>query len=302
MSRICKNGHDVSGNNAKPYTKNGKKQYTCRQCAIKSNKRLRQSKEDFLPNTTPTVMAHYKEPLRTIPNGYGYYGTLAYDETHKYTQCHECGNLYKNLGNHVSKAHALSPLEYRDKYSIGRTIPLTAPKAKNKNFEQWANMTDEEKKASIARMTKARENRKMPDNWRKKSLYHKNLEGNCPDQLLDSIEKLAKELGRTPTRREFMKHYEGRFVGSINLTYGSWGQALQILKLTPQPAGFRKVYTRELLVKLLIEFRENNNREPMSSDCDKGLLPPRKTFAEYFGSWSSAKEYAKQPYLTIIKE
>lgn len=291
--RSCKLGHKITGNNVKKYIKNGRNQTSCRTCSIEASKRNRQKNNDFLPPETKSVMAFYKEPLNTVPNGYGYLGTIAYDESQQYTQCHECGNFYKTLGTHASHVHGLNPLQYRDKFKLARTVSLTAPKAKNKNFEQWANMTDSEKKAAIKRMRDARENRKIPEQWRQKSLYHKNIEGSCPDQLLDLIDKYAKELGRTPTRREFSKRYDGKFLGSIGLTYGTWGQALQILKLTPQPAGFERKYSKEVLVKLLIEFRDRYGREPMSSDCDHGLLPNRQLFAKYFGSWTEAKEYAK---------
>ena len=293
MKRVCPQGHEVSGDNAKQYTKNGKVQTSCRQCAIASTKRLRQKSGDWLPSTTQSVMRNYKEPLREVTQGYGYYGTIAYDESQQYTQCHLCGNFYKTLGVHIRKEHDKSPQQYKDELGLPRTLSLLAPKSGNKNYEQWQNMSDDERKKSIERMKAARDNRTMPNNWRKKSLYQKNVEGRCPDQILDKILTLSEKLGKTPTRRDFQKEYGTGMANAVYLEFGTWNEAVKNLNLSPNPKSPQRVYDRETLLMRLFDFRERNGREPMSSDCDRGMLPDRHIYAKYFGSFSKAKEYVK---------
>lgn len=289
-SRPCLKGHVIDSDNVVHYIKNGKPQTSCKICRNTKQKLSRLSKCDFLPPETKSVMKNYKEPLRKIEDGYGYYGTIAYDEAEKFTQCHVCGNFFKSLGSHVSRVHKIIVKDYRDKFGLAATVSLLAPKANNGNFEQWENMSQDERKKSIDRMKANRSKRKMPNNWRKKSLYQKNLEGRCPDQTLDKIMILADKLNKTPTRREFQKEYGNGMYSTVCLEFGSWNNAVKLINLTTNPKGANRYDSATLLMRLF-DFREQHGREPMSSDCDRGLLPSRQLYRRHFGSFTKAKLY-----------
>lgn len=287
--KLCPKGHEIHGDNAKPYKKDGKIYFSCRKCAIANTKKARQTQGVWLPPETESVMASYKEPLRPVPDGFGYYGTIAYDKTEKYTQCHLCGNFYKTLGTHVSKVHGKDPFEYKLEFGLPTTLPLTAPKLKNKNYEQWESYSPEKKKEVIANLQAGRKSITAPRKARTKALYYKNLEGRCPAQLIEKILQLRDEVGKTPSRREFNKRFGGNHAGSVELTFGSWGEAVKIAGLTPRRGG-REIYDKETLIQLMINFKKDHKRNPMSTDCERGLLPSRGTFNNYFGSWTLAKK------------
>lgn len=293
MSRLCPQGHEISGNNAKPVTKRGKQYTTCRQCGSDRTRKSRMENGNSLPSTTKSIMASYKEPLRPVNQGFGYYGTISYDESEVYTQCHLCGNFYKTLGIHIHQTHDKTVRQYKIEMGLPLALSLTAPKRKNKNYEQWINYTPEQRKEAIRKLSAGRENRRMPNDFRKRTLYNKNKEGRCPDQLLDKILQLKEKTGIVPSKREFLREYEGKFMGSINLTFGGWGEAIKILGLTERKGGnpTHMQYDRELLIALMFEFRERYGREPMSTDTGRGLLPSKGTFRRHFGSWGNAKEY-----------
>lgn len=293
----CKNGHKRTPENTRTYISGGKKYQDCLQCAHDSSARFRDKQGKRLPPETESVMASYKEPLKPVQNGFGYYGTIAYSKDKKYTQCHLCGYFFKNLGKHVSQIHNKSAQQYRIEMSLPTTLSLSPPETKHKNWERWNNMTDEEKKASIGRMRAGlRGRRQLMKTHRGKSLYHKNLEGRCPDQLLDKILKLQKKLGETPSIKQFVKEYGHGYRQSVVLTFGTYGEALKILNLqmkTGGGAGYG-TYDRATLLKLGYDFKERYGRLPMSSDTERGLLPHRSTYAKHFGSWTEAKELMAQ--------
>lgn len=257
-----------------------------------------------LPPETLPVLSHYKEPLRPTETGFGYQGTVAYDKTEMYTQCHICGYFLKNLGIHIVKSHAMSVAEYKDTFEIARDTSLVAPKQRELYTRQWSNKTAEEREVHYQALAKGR--RKMLEKrgrvgaikgYHKKSLEQKNREGSCPDQLIDKILLLRTELGRTPTSREFRKFYGG-YLYPIYRTFGSWGNALNIAGLVVEKRPGRVVYTKPMVIAMLRDFRDTHGREPFSKDVADGLLPSQYVFHRLFGSWSKAKTeaYRKETY------
>lgn len=249
----------------------------------------------ILPPDTPTVMDNYKEPLKAVEGGYGYMGTIVYNQERTHTQCHICGHFFSRLGSHL-KDHDIKVKAYRERFSLPTNTPLAATKAVRPAWSRWQSMTSEEREAHMEKMRAGRQ--AALDNgadWRRrrgKTLYHKNLEGSCPDQLLDKIEVLAKKLRRTPSFRDFKREYGGKFVNAINGTYGSWGEALDILNMTPQKSGYSARYSEDSLLEMLVNFKEMNGREAMWSDFGRGILPGQTTYRRQFGSWTKAKEKA----------
>lgn len=287
---LYKCGHPCTPENT--YQVNGKRPYRgCLTCK-RANKRKFDEEQNSLPPETESVMAAFKDPLTPVPQGYGYYGTLAYDKEKKYTQCHLCGRFYFKLGAHVYNVHNTKARDYREQFGLPPSLSLTPPNAKNDRYERWAKMTPEERKTTIKRMVKARKG--GPQKNKKWSLHHRNIQGRCPEQLLSKILDVKEKVGQTPTLEDFVKVYGWGHYSSIKTTYGSWTEALNILNLQPRPRSHgHKAYDRELLVKLLLDFKQHNGREPMTSDMVRGILPSPQVFRKHFGSIAKAKEYVK---------
>lgn len=244
----------------------------------------------MLPINTEPVLIGYKEPLTKVKDGFGFYGTIAYDKTKKYTQCHMCGFFFENLGMHANKKHDKTSEQYKTEFGLPVTLSLKAPKSKTYQWATWQKMNLSERQKKLTQLAEAR-GKQMPARISKKSLYVKNLEGRCPEQLLDKIITLKKKLGFTPSSTEFVKEYGSGYLGSIRLTFGTWNEALGILNLASRGNGGERQYDKENLLDMLRNFYKDNGREPMSSD-NAGLLPSRQTYSRHFGSWTNAKKEA----------
>lgn len=244
----------------------------------------------MLPKDTTPVLMGYKEPLTKVTDGYGYYGTIAYDKSEKFTQCHMCGFFFDNLHLHVALKHDKTTREYKLNFGLPITISLRAPKAKSHQWQTWQNLPEEKRKKIMAQLSAARE-RTMPARIVGKSLYKKNLEGRCPEQLLDKIMVLKAKLGHTPSSIEFVNEYGAGFLGSIRLTFGKWSEALKVLGLTVKTPGGEREYDPNDLIEMLKNFKTEKGREPMTSDT-KGMLPSQQTFSRHFGSFTNAKREA----------
>jgi hypothetical protein len=244
----------------------------------------------MLPSNTEPIKTGYKEPLTKVTEGFGYYGTIAYDKTQNYTQCHICGNFFENLGMHVNKKHDKTAADYRREFGLPVTLSLRAPKAKTYQWETWQKLDKKQREKKFQQLAEAR-TQGMPAAISRKSLYSKNLEGRCPEQLLDKIVTLKHKLGHTPSSTEFVKEYGSGFLGSIKLTFGTWNEAVILLGMSPRKAGGEREYDKENLLDMLRNFYKDKGREPMSSD-NAGLLPSRQTYSRHFGSWTNAKQEA----------
>jgi hypothetical protein len=248
---------------------------------------------EILPPDTKSVLIGYKEPLTPIKDGFGYYGTLAYNEEKTHTQCFICGYFFKNVGAHVRYEHDKKTIDYKLEYGLGSGMSIVAPVTRQKYTRRWETMTDEERTVKIAEL-KTVQVRYTSENKsaRNKSLHKKNLEGRCPAQLLDKILAQSQELGRAPSYREFSKKYGGGYQKSVVLTFGTWLEALRILNLTPKSSS-RFSYDKPTLIKMLQDFELRNERLPYATDLSSGNgLPSCGAFIRHFGSWSNAKEEA----------
>lgn len=183
-----------------------------------------------LPPSTESVIINYKRPLRKVKDGFGYLGVVTYDKGKTHTQCHICGSFYVGLGYHVRKAHNLSVNDYREEYSLRRSVPLIAPITRQKHIDNWRYANKDARAAMLDRMKRGREKiatLNTNGNTNKTlSLEARNLRGTCPDQLLNKITLLGQTLGRAPSQKEFIKHYK-LDVRVVYQTFGSWKNAVK---------------------------------------------------------------------------
>ena len=92
----------------------------------------------------------------------------------------------------------------------------------------------------------------------------------------------------------------GRFIGSIERTYGNWCNALAILKKKPEKRTSNFAYTREELLESMRLFYKVNKRTPRNSDMRRGLLPPQSSFSRHFINIQEARAEAGVPILVRV--
>lgn len=251
---------------------------------------------DILPPDTKAIYNQYKEPLRKVEKGFGYMGTIAFDESEQFTQCHICGFFFKRLGRHITNQHEMEVKEYRVKFGLAMQSSLVATKTRKAYLDRFEKLTADEKLKKVMALTTASLETRMtlpPRPPYSLSLEQKNKEGRCPDQLLDKIEVLANTLERTPTYREFGKEYGGGYAQSVVSTYGSWLNALKILGLTPQKTGTGYRYDERKIKFLFWDFVERYGREPYTSDLTLNKLGiSNAPITRIFGSFTRAKDIA----------
>lgn len=241
----------------------------------------------------------YKEPLRKFEGGHGYMGVLSYSKANDKVQCHICGCLFRTLNNgHLGKVHGLTAREYKEKTGLSQGASLVGEGTRLKLLERPYNPNhmEELKKANEKRREVIRKTGKDPQSHPKMSLEKHNEKGTCPDQLLDKIDNTIKSFGRVPTEEEFLKFHNGKFLGSIRRTYGTWTNALSYLNRKPN----RITYSREDLLEAMRNFYRVNNRTPKWSDMERGLLPSSSAYYNQFKSLNQARQEAGVPVLIPV--
>lgn len=246
------------------------------------------------------IFYNYKEPLKKIENGYGYYGALLSNEDGTKVQCHICGGLYEELQAHVRQFHDWKIRDYKEKFQLAYSTSLISEAIREKRKMQtilWLNnLSSEEKKLlqkkrieGMKKFLKERSERKQP----LLTLETKNKRGTCPDQLLDKIRKCAEAIGHSPSKREFIDFYQSqKYIHIIYRTFGSWDKARKIAGYErPHSVGKRRKfnYTKEEVIDLMKLFYQENNKPPTETDCRRGLLPDSHVIRRLFGSLPQAR-------------
>lgn len=261
-------------------------------------------KGEVLPNTTPTFYDNYKEPLRRVEKGYGFYGVVAMDETKNFVQCHECGNLYKALGGHT-KVHNLSIVEYKEKYGLKTMTALVGEEVREQRIKNQEMRKESGKyrgqpehlKKYYDELERTTGKRSAPTNkgvnrWK---LEKQNEVGMCPDQIMEKLTDLIKHLGRVPSWEEFRVHYNNRYHSSIQVHFGNWTNFVAAAGFETVQQAREHATSPEQLIKYLKEFYKEHGRVPMNSDFKRGIVVSRYHYFKHFGTLNNARLEADLP-------
>lgn len=247
------------------------------------------------------ILSNYKAPLKAIPEdqGFGYFGALRTSEKGTYVQCHMCGNLFQNLGNHIGQKHGISPREYKAKFQLALSTSLTSEvereKRKNMGLNNWkkAPLSFRKKFMSLGRAGK----KGFQLNRGKVTLETRNKRGNCPEQLIEMIRAITNRIGHRPTILEFKEETKllgsGGMIDTVYTTFGSWARAVELAGYDrPISRGKPRKFNRYELIEFLKEFHKRENKIPTNSDCGRGFLPDENQYYRYFGGIKNAREIA----------
>lgn len=237
---------------------------------------------------------NYKEPFMEYEAGFGFQGVLLMDASTGEVQCHPCGEWMDAINSrHLRGRHGITASEYKVEVGLNQNTALISEQhrdklvrtgqARFKNLKKGGKKT----KAQIAAITAGLKAYQA-------SMEAKNNQATCPAQLIDRLKKLATELGRTPTVAEC------KFFPTLLKVFGTWKEACLRAGLKHRTTG-RNVhyvakgkfeYNKEVMLKMLRDFKERWDRPPSKSDLTRHLLPSSCKFAKVFGSFRLAKKEA----------
>jgi hypothetical protein len=265
-------------------------------------RKRKQSGVGAIPDPDEILFYGYKEPLRPFKEGHGYEGVLIFSKGQDKIQCHFCGGMFKTLAAHL-KMHGLTATEYREKTKLAASTALVGEGTRLRIVE-GIKRTPEQIEAAKENLAKA--NKKLKGMERDKGkrvrgmkflpLETKNKRGTCPDQLLDIIDKTIKSYGRVPSKTEFLSFHNGKYMGSIRYTYGTWENALKKLG----ERSLRHHYTDNDLLDAMRNFHKVHKRTPRYSDHQRGLLPSANTYYSRFKTLNNARLKANVPLVIQV--
>lgn len=271
----------------------------------KAKSRPRRHKFPPLPPHTTAFFANYKEPLKKVEKGFGYYGVIATDEDNDRVQCHLCGWFFQNLGIHLNREHSITGDKYKEKFHLARGTALVGESLRIKRVEAARRSIEAQKERMgedyLKQMKEGYKEyaKKNPHNhgigW---SLEKRNKMGMCPDQLIEKIQDLAKLKGKTPSFKDFKIYYDWRYEKSIVKVFGTWNNAVQMAGLK---ANKRKVaFTQSELKSLMRDFYKKYKRSPSWSDMNRGLLPSTDAYRRHWNTLNEARAAAGVPIIMSV--
>lgn len=225
------------------------------------------------------TLYNYKEPFMLFKQGYGYEGVLLMDGKTDKIQCHFCGDWFNYLPKHLLKEHNMLAHQYKTLVGLNKTTALISESARQNLIavgleSRMKNLVKKEKGVhKVSEETK----KKISAVLSKITRETQNNKGTCPEQLLDRIKLLAKQLGHVPTIREVTN------VDTIKARFGSFNRALKLAGLTPRKPGENRVHrvnkntdaeNRKKVIADLRSFKDTHGRYPSMSDVRRGFLPP----------------------------
>lgn len=258
--------------------------------------------------TDATFYQAYKEPLKPVVGGHGYYGTLLYSKEHDLIQCHECGEwfraLYGGCKGHLS-THGLTADSYKEKYKLARKTALISEGLREKLVKHYLELAKDPEFLKTAKNNmlseKAAYNRRHSMSGKKIRLETRNKRGNCPDQLLEKIRIVGdyvKRENNLVSQSDYIKVFGYGDIQTIFNTFGSWKKACKLAGY--KSARWAKKFTDEQLIKFLQNFYDEHKRTPISSDFSRGYLPSKNIYRARFGSLNEARHEAGIPQIKLV--
>lgn len=243
----------------------------------------------------------YKEPLKRVDGGFGYYGVLIYNKAKDKVQCHVCGKFFRAINNGHLRYHGFERArEYKEKYGLSVTSVLIGEGTREKLIARTESQPQDlkdriRKNIFLPEVRKKQiESAKKPRLGYYVSLELRNKRGTCPDQLLDLIRKVPKnKYGRVGFSSFLETNGWGKW-NAIQATFGTWKEAVRAAGLEPS-LPMEKVHSNEELIEYLQRFYEIHNRTARHSDFARGFLPSENTYLKRFGTLNKARVLAKVP-------
>lgn len=249
------------------------------------------------------ILDGYKEPIRKVKNGYGYYGVVIRSKDRERVMSMKDGKFYTAINNaHVNKFGFKNVDEYKKTFGIATTTPLCGISRsrlmQEKGIKYFERVGASKLKLNRELGIKANKNRagtRMP-------LEIRNKRGTCPDQLLDKISSLQKKLKAVPSTGDFRQEYGTHYLGLLSYYFGSWVNAVKLAGFIPKSISYPQGFTTEELLERVRIFFENHGYTPLSRHFGTDVLPCARVYRKHWKTLNAVRLNAGVPLVMSLKK
>lgn len=200
--------------------------------------------------SAPSGEAHigkYIPPFEVNETGFGFKGVLVEDFKSGKIECSICGNWYEQISDSHLKKHKVTNAEYKKRFGL---LTSTALKSKKMRLRQSEVMIKLRKENKNNRLMFKRGNSYAGNRKDKlKAEESKNKFGVCDLQVMERIEELRQELGKTPTLIDLKNRYGSGMMTLLFMRYGGYLALLRSMGITPNFSNYNPKYSREYFIE-----------------------------------------------------
>ena len=219
------------------------------------------------------TLYNYKEPFMKYEKGFGFQGVLLFDGETDKVQCHLCGQWFTALGNHTIREHNMKVAQYKEEVGLTKNTALIGEKMRAKLIANGLSM-----KRRMANLTGMVGKKHTEESKRKISMAMKenrrelqNINGTCPEQLIDRLLKEYVKQGRTPDTHtlpfyEAMMRTYGTYKNACEIAGIPYNDPLEALKRGHETQRRRGAENERLALEFVSTFMIQNNRAPIKAD------------------------------------
>ena len=222
-----------------------------------------------------------------VQSGQSAQGVLVLDTRVDKVQCHECGEWFASLPDHIWRVHQMKIRAYKIKHGLPQKSALCNERIRGQLVDHGYDQLSKrgaEIRAAASRGVAARLSARATRGGTGPSYACRNRRERCHAQLLTRLKKLAATLGRNPSHEELKR----ADLHPSSLVYLFHLPLREIFSLAGLTIDVKPVYTRELLAEMLRDFYVKRGRLPSGSDYRRGAVPSRNVFRKFFGSLNNA--------------
>lgn len=256
------------------------------------------------PEFKEVNVANYKDPMRKVEDGFGYYGAITTTNDGKHIQCHICGYYFANVGAHVQSRHKVEARDYKIKYGLRLKDGLLSPIEKFASqfrYNKYSRKSPEEYRTMSLKGAATRKERGVKTGGDMWTAQTRNEKGLCEDQTIAKIRRVAELCGGIPTHQAYDNEYGGMQV--VYHWFGTWEKAVEAAGVTSYLKA-KKIAVkeeRERVITGMKRFYEEHNRTPQTADFNSvGYLPSQNRMKRLFKSLNDARMIADVPTLVYV--
>lgn len=229
------------------------------------------------------TLYNYKEPFMKYEQGFGFQGVLLFDGETDKIQCHICGQWFLQLGGHLTREHNMKAEDYKKTVGLSKRTALVGEVVRAKLIA-----TGLKKRLKNLRGMKGRKHTEaskalISANHAGKTRMMQNVNGTCPEQLIERLIAEYKKQGKTPAERNLQFHE------ALIKTYGTYRNACKFAGL-PEQEGERSMISahktvahnaekiKQKIFDWIYHFYDVNKKLPIKTDF---ITPEEKKMYKY---------------------